>query len=71
MARSIQSKFEPGQFDWLHHCDFKLEHHTIPNTDPVATTVPANGFLLFWLDNEPKAVIILVLSLMSFLKCFL
>ena len=28
--------------------------YTIPNTDPVATTVPANGFLLFWLDNEPS-----------------
>ena len=28
--------------------------YTIPNSDPVGTTVPANGFLLFWLDNEPS-----------------
>ena len=27
---------------------------TLPTDDPVATTVPANGFLLLWLDGEPE-----------------
>ena len=27
---------------------------TLPTNDPVATTVPANGFLLLWLDGEPE-----------------
>ena len=26
----------------------------IPSDDPVETTVPAEGFLLLWLDGEPE-----------------
>jgi hypothetical protein len=26
----------------------------IPHTDPTVTTVPANGFLVFWADGEPE-----------------
>lgn len=30
------------------------QSYTLPNTDPVATTVPADGFLLLWMDGEPE-----------------
>lgn len=30
------------------------DSYTIPNSDPVATTVPGDGFLLLWLDAEPE-----------------
>lgn len=29
------------------------ESYTLPNNDPVATTVEGDGFLLLWLDGEP------------------
>lgn len=28
--------------------------YTVPNSDPVATTIPGDGFLLLWLDGEPE-----------------
>lgn len=29
------------------------DSYTLPNTDPVATTIPGDGFLLLWMDAEP------------------
>jgi hypothetical protein len=30
------------------------DSYTLPNSDPVATTVPGDGFLLLWMDAEPE-----------------
>ena len=30
------------------------QSYTLPNNDPVATTVPGEGFLLLWMDGEPE-----------------